>query len=118
MATEFVELQLPMLEKPYKYTGEYRRVTEGDWFMHEGMVRKWCLQHHSEDFYPIVEREPWVPQPGETIFVLGEIGDITQVVYSERLLGLMLSGNYFKTKELAQSACDKMVELLRGCDHE
>lgn len=119
METEIVEVRLPMLEKPYKYTGEYRRVTEGDRFMNEGMVQKWCLQHYSEESYPIVEREPWVPELDEMFYILDVRGEVKEVEYRLHYTKECVAyGNYFKTAELAEAARVKMISLLKECDHD
>ena len=119
METEIVEVRLPMLEKPYKYTGEYRRVTEGDRFMNEGMVQKWCLQHYSEESYPIVEREQWVPACDDNFFMISDSGEVQEVVLvSDYMKSIVAHGNYFKTQELAEAARVKMISLLKECDHD
>ena len=119
MATEFVELQLPMLEKPYKYTGEYRYPQQGEYYLVEGNT---CLKRSAHVFkrqYPIIEREPWVPAWDDNFFMISESGEVQEVVLvSDYMKQIVTYGNYFKTQELAETARDKLVELLKGCAHE
>lgn len=119
MATEFVELQLPMLEKPYKYTGEYRYPKQGEYYLVEGNT---CLKRSAHVFkrqYPIIEREPWVPQLDEMFYILDVKGEVKEVEHRLHYTKECVAyGNYFKTAELAEEAREKMIELLKGCDHE
>jgi len=120
MATEFVELQLPMLEKPYKYTGEYRYPQQGEYYLVEGNT---CLKRSAHVFkrqYPIIEREPWVPTVDETYYIFFEEGVVEgrSAAGPAYVKACIDSGNYFKTQELAETARDKVVELLKECDHE
>lgn len=119
MATEFVELQLPILEKPYKYTGEYRSVKYGEQFLKQGKITVWTFDSNTEGAYPVIEREPWVPQLDEMFYILDVKGEVKEVEYRLHYTKECVAyGNYFKTAELAEEAREKMVELLKGCDHE
>lgn len=120
MATEFVELQLPMLEKPYKYTGEYRCPDKGEYYLVGSRVCQKRSKEMLRQRYPIVEREVWVPVVDELYYVINELGIVEghSAAGPAYVKSCIKSGNYFKTVELAEAARDKMVELLKGCAHE
>lgn len=120
MGTEIVELRLPMLEKPYKYTGEYRRVKNGERYIHEGMVQRWGLLEDSEAHYPVIECEVWVPVVGENFYIVNELGFVEdRVALSPAYLkSCISSGNYFKTSILAESAGIVLRLALKDMPHE
>lgn len=119
METEIVEVRLPMLEKPYKYTGEYRPVKYGERYLHEGKVCLWGLEQDSEASNPIIEREPWVPAYSEVFFIVDWSGCVQEVEHvSDFTKDSIASGNYFQTRELAEAASLKVINIFKGCDHE
>lgn len=120
MGTEIVELRLPMLKKPYKYTGEYRPVKYDERYIHNGEVCLWSLQEDSEASYPVIEREVWVPVVGENFYVVNGLGFVEDrmALSPAYLKSCINSGNYFKTSKLAESAGIVLRLALKDMPHE
>lgn len=117
--TEIVEVRLPLLPSKYRYTGEYKCAELNDYIMvSKGVLEHWEVE--SESAYPhhIIEKIEWVPQPGETFYIVDVFMDVCEIVHSESSLRLIRGGNYFKTIDLAEAALVKVTECLKESVHD
>ncbi len=112
--TEFIlKTNVPPPEG-WEYTGEFRLVSNGDWYLHQGLVKKWGETIPSFWCYPILRRKRWVPKPGEKYWYV----DVTLTsLWSIRAVAsyLVESGNCWRTKEQADAfakACREQAEKI------
>ena len=120
--TEIVEVRLPMLPKGYRYTGEYRYATEGEYIhLAQGMIL-WDKEYDTGDVYHIIEKIEWVPSYGETFFTVSRIGVTHEILFHENhkdhIKDVIESGNYFRTQRLARNASDAMKAMFKELPHE
>ena len=120
--TEIVEVRLPLLPKGYRYTGEYRHATEGEYIhLAQGMI-VWEKSYDTVELYHIIEKIKWVPSIGESFFIITDTCDVRELFFRQDLQGevikLVNAGNYFKTYELAKETADIQKTFLTGRIHE
>lgn len=118
--TEIVEVRLPTLPKGYRYTGEYRYAKWDEYYLiNDSFLEQWDKECESDYTHHIVEKIEWVPQPGETFYIVDELGTVySDLAHGKRLIKLIKRGNYFKTEALAEEAAVKMGYLLKECSHD
>ena len=118
--TEIVEVRLPLLPKGYRYTGEYRYATEGEYIhLAQGMI-VWDKEYDTVEVYHIIEKIEWVPSVDETFFCVSYTADAQHMtVGSQMPLDIFIeAGNYFKTQRLARNAADAMKAMFKELPHE
>lgn len=111
-----VEMSLPDLPDGYEYTGEYRNVTEGEYFLPHltKKVKLWDDTGYSMAQYCIIREKRWRAAEGcdyytmDSTFVVFDCSEDGHAMDDDRYQ----TGNYFQTKKQAEEASTKIKQLL------
>lgn len=112
-----VEMNLPDLPNGYEYTGEYRNVTEGEYFLPHltKKVKLWDDTGYSMAQYCIIREKRWRAEKGETYYALTTdyiVFECTDV-RSDLDNDFYQAGNYFQSEKQAEEASIKIKQLLK-----
>ena len=113
-----VEIELPEIEG-YEYTGEYRGVEEGEYFLPYTRMVAEKYEYSAHGIFGnalILRPKRWRAEEGGEYYSFTDDLKIADCIddYNEFDYSLYKSGNYFQTKEQCQQAIDKIKEVLKG----
>ena len=101
----------------WEYTGEFRKVSDGEWYLYHGNALRWDARGFSADCYPILRRKRWVPKMGDKYWYVNACG-ISSTSYEECAWDMekVKCDNCWRTKEKAQEyfdACRKLAQKMQ-----
>lgn len=116
--TEFIFKTTTPPPEGWEYTGEFRKVSNGDWYLHEGEAKNWVAPVFSTWCYPILRRKRWVPNIGDKYWFSPASGTISAFydgcIWDKEKLK---HGNCWRTEEQAiayAKACRELAEKMHS----